>query len=95
MIETEDLAELAEELQEIAAAMQRDVEQLAEAMRKLVAPFAKCLLQALEEMRSGIVYTPRKKLPGPPRYAGPQNKGRSWTRQPPRLARSDCRKVRR
>ena len=38
---------------------------------------------------------PKKDPPRPPRYAGPQNKGRSWTRQPPRLARSSCRKMRR
>lgn len=38
---------------------------------------------------------PKKAPPRPPLYAGPQNKGRTWTRQPPRLARSCCRKMRR
>lgn len=38
---------------------------------------------------------PKKNPPRPPRNDGPQNKGRSWTRQPPRLARSCCRKIRR
>jgi uncharacterized coiled-coil protein SlyX len=89
------LHELAEALQEVVAAIQRDVERLAEAMRKIINPFAECLRQALEDIKAGIIYTPRKKLPRPPRYAGPQNKGRSWTRQPQRLARSDCRKMRR
>lgn len=37
----------------------------------------------------------KKEPPRPPRYAGPKNKGRSWTRQPTRQARSSCRKMRR
>lgn len=38
--------------------------------------------------------TPAKRLPRPPRYAGPKNKGNPYTQQPPRVARSCCRKMR-
>jgi len=82
-----------EKVEEIAEIERAYCEQLREAFDKIVAPYAACVRQAAEEI--GAIYTPRKKLPRPPRYAGPQNKGRSWTRQPPRLARSDCRKMRR
>lgn len=95
IIDAEALAELAEALQEIVAAIQQSTERLAAAMHELIAPFAECLRQTLEDIQAGTAYTPRQKLPRPPRYAGPQNKGRSWTRQPQRLARSDCRKMRR
>lgn len=86
--------EAVEELAEIARAF---CEQLGEALRQAFAPRAESLRQALEAL-AAEAYTPeppRKKPPRPPRYAGPQNKGREWTRQPPRLARSDCRKYRR
>lgn len=95
MIDQEALEELAETLQKMAAAAQQSCEQLSKAMSELIAPFAECLRQALEDIKAGTVYTPRKKLPRPPKYAGPANKGRTWTRQPPRLARSSCRKMRR
>lgn len=39
--------------------------------------------------------TPPKMAPRPPRYAGPKNKGNPYTQQPPRVARSCCRKMRR
>lgn len=73
----------------------REMEQLGEALRKAFAPAAESLRQVLEEIQAGTIYKPREKLPRPPRYAGPQNKGRAWNRQPPRLARSCCRKMRR
>lgn len=95
MIDREKLAELAEAIQAVADAVRQDCERLGEALRQMTAPSTECLRQALEDLRAGIIYTPRKKLPRPPRYAGPQNKGRPWTRQPPRVARSCCRKMRR
>lgn len=95
MIDQETLAELVEAIQKVADAVQQDCERLAEAMRQMLAPFAESLRQAIEDIKAGTVYTPRKKLPRPPKYAGPANKGRTWTRQPPRQARSDCRKMRR
>lgn len=95
MIDQETLAELAEAIQAVADAVRQDCERLAEAMRQLTAPFAESLRQALEDIKTGIVYEPRKKLPRPPKFAGPQNKGRAWNQQPPRLARSCCRKMRR
>lgn len=102
MIDQETLAELAvayqefaENLEEMLAAATLELERLAEAMRQITAPLAESLRQALEDIQAGAVYTPRKKLPRPPKYAGPANKGRTWTRQPPRLARSSCRKMRR
>lgn len=102
MIDQETLHELAaayqkwaEELQKTMDGMVQELERLGQAMRELIAPFAESLRQAIEDIKAGTVYTPRKKLPRPPKYAGPANKGRQWTRQPPRLARSDCRKMRR
>ncbi len=102
MIDQETLAELAvayqkmaETMQEILDGMAMELDRLGEAMRNMCTYFPKALRQALEEIEAGVVYTPRKKLPRPPRYAGPQNKGRAWNRQPPRLARSCCRKMRR
>lgn len=95
MINQEELHKLAEAIQKISETVQQDCERLAEAMREMIAPFAECLRQALEEIKAGTAYTPRKPLPRPPKYAGPQNKGREWNRQLPRLARSSCRKIRR
>ena len=95
MIDQETLAELAEAIQAITDAVRQDCERLGEALRQLVAPFAESLRQTLEEIKAGTVCTPRKNLPRPPKFAGPQNKGRAWSRQPPRLARSCCRKMRR
>lgn len=91
--------EAVEELAEIARAY---CEQLGEALRQALAPCTESLRQALEAL-AAEAYTPdplrkkppRKKPPRPPRYAGPQNKGREWNRQPQRLARSHCRKNRR
>ena len=95
MIDQETLAELVEAIQKVAGTVQQDCERLAEAMRQMLAPFAESLRQAIEDIKAGTIYTPRKKLPRPPKYAGPANKGRQWTRQPPRQARSNCRKMRR
>lgn len=95
MIDEETLHELAEAIQKIADAVRQSTEQMAEAMCEFWRPFAESLRQAIEDIKAGTVYTPRKKLPRPPKYAGPANKGRQWTRQPPRLARSNCRKMRR
>lgn len=86
--------EAVEELAEIARAY---CEQLGDALRQAFAPYTESLRQTLEALATEV-YTPgppRKKPPRPPRYAGPQNKGREWTRQPQRLARSHCRKNRR
>lgn len=95
MIDEDSLHDLAEALQELDAAISYSWEQVFQAMQQLAEPFAECLRQALEDINAGTMHTPRKKLPRPPRYAGPTNKGREWTRQPPRLARSCCRKNRR
>lgn len=95
MVDQETMAALAEALQKIAEAVQQSCEQLSKALSDMVTPFAEDLRQILEDIQTGVVYTPPQKLPTPPKYAGPQNKGRSWTRRPPRLARSDCRKMRR
>ena len=95
MIDQDTLHELAENLQKVIDAAQQDLEQFGEALRQMWAPFTESLRQAIEEIKTGAIYTPRQKLPRPPKYAGPQNKGRSWDRQPPRQARSHCRKYRR
>lgn len=95
MIDQEALEELAEALQKMVEVIRQDCDRLGQALREAFTPFAECLRQAIEDIKAGTVYTPRKKLPRPPKYAGPANKGRQWTRQPPRLARSSCRKMRR
>ncbi len=51
------------------------------------------LLAQIADME--IIYPPKTTPRRPPRYAGPQNKGRAWTRQPPRVARSSCKRNRR
>lgn len=49
------------------------------------------LAAAIQDIVADTLPTqPRKGYGRPPRYAGPANKGRSWTRQPPRVARSNC-----
>jgi hypothetical protein len=67
-----------------------------DALTAIANQFAAELAGALEEL-ADTAYTPepKKKHPRPPRYAGPRNKGRSWTPAPPRVARSDCRRYRR
>lgn len=72
------------------------IEAAYEALRRMVADNAdsiKEMLDAIADME--IIYLPKTTPRRPPRYAGPKNKGRAWNRQPPRLARSDCRKMRR
>lgn len=64
-----------------------------EALRQMVAANMEDMLDELRDLE--IIYLPKTTPPRPPRYAGPQNKGRAWNRQPPRLARSCCRKMRR
>ena len=67
-----------------------------EAMRQMVVDAGDQLLDALDALDAlEPIPIPREKPKRPPKYDGPQNKGRAWTRQPPRLARSDCRKMRR
>lgn len=90
-----DLDELAKAIQEIAENVRQACETLGKALREAFAPAAERLRQALEALATDYQAKPRQKLPRPPRCAGPQNKGRSWIRQPPRLARSSCRKMRR
>lgn len=49
----------------------------------------------LEDLASAVAVclrSTRKPLPRPPRYAGPQNKGRMWTLAPSRVARSHCKR---
>lgn len=72
------------------------MEAVLETARQAIAAAATSFSEMLDEM-TDLVYIqlPDKQWPRPPRYAGPQNKGRSWNRQPPRLARSNCRKMRR
>lgn len=95
MIDQQTIDDFTKAVQELVDAARESCEKLAAALHELAEPFAAALTQALEAIKSGAIFKPRQKLPRPPRYAGPQNKGRSWTRQPPRLARSDCRKMRR
>lgn len=102
MIDQETMAELAVAYQKMAEAMQeamdgmaQELERLGAALRDMWAPFTEDLRQAIDEIKTGAIYTPRQKLPRPPKCSGPQNKGRTWSRQPPRLARSHCRKYRR
>lgn len=82
-------------VQELTDNIREYVEQLHQVLLQAFAPAAEILVKALEDLADDYPVKPRQKLPRPPRYAGPQNKGRLWTRQPPRLARSDCRKMRR
>lgn len=85
-----------QQVQVLADNIREAEETLGKALREAFAPVAESLEQLLEALAAGdFPEKPRQKLPRPPRYAGPQNKGREWTRQPPRLARSDCRKMRR
>lgn len=95
MIDQQTMDDFAKAMQEIVDAARESCEKLAAALHELTEPFAAALEQALKEIQTGEVFKPRQKLPRPPRYAGPQNKGRSWDRRPPRLARSNCRKMRR
>lgn len=64
-----------------------------EALRQMAAASMEDILAELEDLE--IIYPPKTTPRRPPRYAGPKNKGRAWNRQPPRLARSNCRKMRR
>lgn len=67
-----------------------------EALKALISPCAASLQEFLAALNDPALFDqPRKERRRPPRYAGPQNKGRSWTRQPPRVARSNCRRTRR
>lgn len=76
--------------------MQEAAKEWVEMMERIAQAFAstKEICEELLELAT-MPPPPKKEAPRPPRYAGPQNKGRSWTRQPPRLARSSCRKYRR
>jgi hypothetical protein len=67
-----------------------------EAIKAALVQTAESMEEFMAELQ-GPAYDPEpyKEHRRPPRYAGPQNKGRAWTRQPPRLARSSCRKYRR
>ena len=93
----DNMDEMQQAIQELADIAREYCEAMAEALRQAFAPLADSIRQAIEELAAYGTgpEIPRKKLPRPPRYAGPQNKGRSWTRQPPRVARSCCRKYRR
>lgn len=67
-----------------------------EAFKALLSPFVASMAEFLSSLNDPALFDqPRKERRRPPRYAGPQNKGRSWTRQPPRVARSNCRRTRR
>lgn len=97
-----------DEIKETAERLQPVFEKLGEEMVEAFATVWESIYQAFSvlgdslqqslELMAAEAYTPdppRKKPPRPPRYAGPQNKGREWNRQPKRLARSSCRKMRR
>lgn len=94
MIDQQTRDDFAKAMQELVAAAHESCEKLA-ALHELAEPFAAALEQALKEIQTGELFNPRQKLPRPPKYAGPANKGRTWSRQPPRQARSHCRKMRR
>lgn len=74
--------------EDAVAAFETIVERIKQTMEDLDAVAA-----AIQAMAS--IPIPRKEHRRPPRYAGPQNKGRSWNRQPPRVARSNCPRRRR
>lgn len=67
-----------------------------EAVKQAIVQAADQMEEYLAELQE-LAYDdqPHKERRRPPRYAGPANKGRPWTRQPPRVARSCCRKSRR
>lgn len=88
--------EAAEKMRKAVGAMEEVLEAFESLRRSILDAFAPSLgyLEELAELLTAPL-PPKEKPPRPPRSAGPQNKGRSWTRQPPRLARSCCRKMRR
>lgn len=71
------------------------IEQLAAALRAWGDHMADAFSDFLEQITTIAYNTPAEKLPRPPRYAGPRNKGTQYTQRPPRVARSCCRKMRR
>lgn len=92
--------EMAEEMRQAAAEAARAYEQEREKFLRALNDAYKAdhpeIMDGLADYAVEPEEIPRKpKQPRPPKYAGPQNKGREWNRQPPRLARSCCRKMRR
>ena len=98
-------SELARLFREMGGTLQTAADEAAQDFQKARAEFLQALgcyydqsLQEIVDQLADLAADPpppKKKPPRPPRYAGPQNKGRTWNRQPPRLARSCCRKMRR
>lgn len=100
-------AEMGKAMSEATHAMREAADEAAREIQKARQEFLRALNDAykadhpeiMDELADYAVdpeEMPRKpERPRPPKYAGPQNKGRAWNRQPPRLARSYCRKVRR
>lgn len=73
------VAAIIDEFNAIAAALiNADISSMKEAFEKL-----------LEEI-SDLPYTPKRKLPRPPRYLGPVNKANYTANRPMRRARSNC-----
>lgn len=73
-----------------------DIQAAIEACVALIIQFTDALAAVLPKLvAAAYTHEPKKKHHRPPRYAGPRNKGRSWTPAPPRVARSNCRRYRR
>lgn len=66
-----------------------------EAIKQAIGPTVAAIEEMLAEIKEQEYFYEKEELPRPPKCAGPQNKGRTWSNQPPRLARSHCRKYRR
>ena len=100
-------AEIGKAMSEVAHAIREAADEVARDAQTAREEFARALesynqqkiqeaLESLADMGVDPEEIPRKpERPRPPKFAGPQNKGRAWTRQPQRLARSCCRKCRR
>lgn len=71
------------------------LEQMWDYLARWMEEFAPVWAEIVAQIGEINYTTPHKMAPRPPRYAGPKNKGNPYTQQPPRVARSCCRKMRR
>ncbi len=93
--EIDALLDKAKAVNTYLAAFQENMESLAAALRTWCDTFAQDIEKIVAQITEICYATPQKKLPRPPRYAGPRNKGAAYTQRLPRVARSCCRKMRR
>lgn len=78
-----------------AKAIAETMKAMAAALSEWNEKFVPWFNEIVEQLKATYYPAPPQKLPRPPRYAGPRNKGTLYTQRPPRLARSCCRKMRR